>query len=357
MPSAIGQLNPSGSGERAPCRPWGVGGSDIGAILGLSPYKGPLDVWLDKVGRLDAGRQPLTLGPVGHQVSGFPVPPNAPGHRDVDEAMHLRFGRHLEPFVAQEYERLTGFVTHEHPKTNRHPVHPHLFAHVDRLVSRDGGPVVDAAGAICATTLLECKTASVFNVDMWGEAWTDRVPPAYLAQCVWYTTITRCKEAHLAVLLGNSDFRVYVIRHDEELGQAMVDAALSFWDDHVMSGRPPNPRTRADVASLYPREVPGLQVEADENTLGQIRRLARISRLAKRLEDRSEQIKFEIAAGMKDAEQITRQGKTLATWRCSAPAQRLDVARLRREAPDVAGRFMAESKPTRRLVIAGATNV
>jgi len=259
--------------------------------------------------------------------------------------------------VAQEYERITGFKTLEHPGTVRHPVHPHLFAHVDRLVSRDGGPVIDDAGAICADTLLECKTASVFSADSWGEAWTDQVPPAYLAQCVWYTTMTGCKEAHLAVLLGNSDFRVYVIGHDDELSAVLVDAALRFWDDHVMSGAPPAPRGRTEVGRLYPRSVTGQQVEADEQTMAQIRRLMRINQLTKRLEDRSEQIKFEIADGMKGAEMLTSRGKTVATWRSGSPVHRVDVARLRREAPEVASRFITESAPSRRLVIGGARHV
>ena len=357
MRSEIGQLNSSGSGEGVPCRPWGVGGSDIGAILGLSPYKGPLDVWFDKSGSLDPAQRQANIVPGSHLVSGLPEPSREAGASDDSDPLHLRFGRHLEPFVAHEYERLTGFMTHEHPNTIRHPVHPHLFAHVDRLVSRDGGPVVDDAGTICTTTLLECKTASVFNGSLWGDVWTDQVPPAYLAQCVWYTSITGCKEAHLAVLLGNSDFRVYVIKHDEDLAQVMVDAALRFWDDHVMCSRPPEPMTHADVVSLYPREVPGLQVEADEHVLGQIRRLARINRIAKKLEDRSERIKFELAAKMKGAEQITSHGKTLATWRCGSPVKRVDVARLRREAPEVAAQYMTESQPSRRLVIGGPRHV
>ena len=36
-------------------RPWGIGGSDIGAIVGLSPYKSAVDVWLEKVGRASLG--------------------------------------------------------------------------------------------------------------------------------------------------------------------------------------------------------------------------------------------------------------------------------------------------------------
>ena len=95
------------------------------------------------------------------------------------------------------------------------------------------------------------------------------------------------------------------------------------------------------------------EVEADEQTMAQIRRLARINRIAKKLEDRSEQIKFELAAMMKGAEQITSHGKTLATWRCGSPVKRVDVARLRLEAPEVAAEYMTESQPTRRLVVGG----
>lgn len=311
-----------------PTRPWGIGGSDIGAILGLSPYRGPVDVWAEKV---------------RGNVSG-------------SDAIHLRYGQHLEPFVAKEYERVTGHMTHEHPRTLRHPRHPHLFAHVDRLVGKDRRPVVDASGGICTPTLLECKTASAFSADQWGRAWTDQVPHAYLAQCVWYTTITGCEEAHLAVLLGNSEFRVYRVGHDRSLSERLVDAALCFWDEHVMTGIPPRPTTRAEVLRLYPREVAGQELEADDEAIRLLGRLRRIQCLTKRLEHRSEQIKLHLTALMKDAERICSQGRTLATWRSCAPSQRVDVARLRQERPDIAGEYLVKSSPTRRLVLGGSSD-
>jgi putative phage-type endonuclease len=302
----------------APVRPWGIGGSDIGAILGLSPYRGPVDVWAEKVGGAAGGGS---------------------GGSSGSEAIHLRYGQHLEPFVAREYERVTGHMTH-----------------VDRLVGRGGGTVVDASGCICTPTLLECKTASAFTADQWGQAWTDQVPHAYLVQCVWYTTITGCEEAHLAVLLGNSEFRVFRVGHDRGLSERLVDAALCFWDEHVMTGIPPQPTTRAEVLKLYPREVAGLEVEADDEAVLQLRRLRRIQGLTKRLEQSSEQIKLQLTALMKDAERICSKGRTLATWRSGSPWRRVDVARLRQERPDIAGEYLFESAPTRRLVLGGLSD-
>ena len=319
------QTGPGGSGTRSG-RPWGIGGSDIGAILGLSPYRTPLEVWAEKVGRA--------------QCAG--------------DAVHLRYGQHLEPFVAREYERATGLGTHVHAETIHHPLHPHLFAHVDRLVSRDGQGVLDAHGNVCATTLLECKTASAFSTPQWGRAGTDHVPHAYLVQCVWYTTLTGCTEAHLAALLGNSDLRVYRIGHDPALGKRLVKAALDFWDDHVMAGVPPAPTTRDDVLAIYPRETPGCDMEADPTTLSQLRRLQRIQGLTKRLEAESEGIKDQLALRMGHAERVLFNGKTLATWRSGAPTSRVDVTRLRKERPEVVSEYLVESPGQRRLVLGGA---
>ena len=49
------------SGSSVPARPWGIGGSDIGAILGLSPYRGPVDVWAEKVGGDGGGAEAIHL--------------------------------------------------------------------------------------------------------------------------------------------------------------------------------------------------------------------------------------------------------------------------------------------------------
>lgn len=338
-------------------RPWGVGGSDVGAILGLSPYRSPVDVWLEKVSPTVAGTQSghhdQLLDQVGCQGLGAAHATRGLSKSGVSDELHLRFGQHLEPFVAKEYERVTGHTTHEHGSTVHHRAHKHLFAHVDRLVSTDGSPVLKAAGQICTDTLLECKTASAFSASQWGEAWGDQVPTAYLAQCIWYTTLTGCRFAHLAVLIGNSEVRVYRITHDQELGERLVQAALNFWDEHVMTCVPPEPRNRQEVQALYPREVGGRVVGADDDVLRKLRRLHRINELSKRLEQDAEIIKDSLAALMRDSECITHQGVTIATWRTSAPTRRLDQARLKRERPEVYSAYTVESAPTRRLVLGG----
>ena len=307
----------------APIRPWGIGGSDIGAILGLSTYKQPLDVWKEKLGLASALEKPI----------------------------HLRFGQHLESFIAEEYERVTGWLTHEHPQTVHHPEHPQLFAHVDRLVTKDQGVATDAKGKVVTPWLLECKTANAFTANQWGNPGTDQVPDAYLVQCIWYTTLTGCQEAHLAVLLGNHDFRIYKIPHNQELGSHLIEAALSFWNQHVLNQVPPKPTSRQGVLALYPVETLGLSVEAQPHTVLQLKRLKRLQKLAKSIETTCEKIKDQLAIHMGPAERICSNGKSLATWKSGAPISRVDVTRLRQERPDIANDYTVVSPSPRRLVL------
>ena len=40
----------------------GVGGSDVSAILGMNPWRGPFDVWLEKTGAVDQfGENPAMM--------------------------------------------------------------------------------------------------------------------------------------------------------------------------------------------------------------------------------------------------------------------------------------------------------
>lgn len=306
-------------------RPWGLGGSDIGAILGVCAFRSDVDVWLDKV-RPQGAASPSTSLP-------------------------MRLGNFLEPFVVQEYERLTGHATREHVGTLRHPTYPELFGHVDRIVDLKCGP--DGAGRAAQSRhlVLECKTCSAFRAHEWGPAWSDQVPAEYLAQCLWYLGLTQYEEAHLAVLLGNSDLRIYRIKRDLDIERHMFELAHRFWHEHVLTRRAPAATTRLQAQSLHPQPVDGRTQAAKSRTVAAVRRKARLEARVAALEQEIKKLRDKIAVAIGDAESLTWEGQTLATWRlCNGPA-RLDTERLRRERPDVAADYTVKGPATRRLLI------
>lgn len=305
-------------------RPFGLGGSDIGALLGLSPYKTPLQLWAEKVS-------------LSSNVT--------------KDAIHLRFGHHVEPFIASEYERQTGLKTVIHAPTIFHPDHGFMFAHIDRLVLAEDENLAAEGQRIYAQTLLECKTASVFNRDEWGEPGSDQIPPSYLVQCVWYMAVTQCKRADLAVLLGNQDFRIYKIHRDMELENLVLDHARQFWFDHVLSKVPPSPVTEEDIRTLYPKEIAGHIIEADHELLALLKSYKSTQAKISELTDQCDALRKDILNRMGEAEQITLNNKVLATWKSTKPAQRLDTKALAAAHPKLADQFMLQGAISRRFVV------
>lgn len=194
----------------------GLGGTDASAVLGLNPWRTPLQVWSEKRGE---------------------APP-------VEQTPAMRWGNVLEPVVAEEYALTTGRRLWAPEQVYHHPAHDFLIATPDRLVlgERRG---------------LECKTANGFMTSEWGPSGTDQVPAHYLIQCLHYMAVTGYRVWDLAVLIGGSDFRVYTIHWDEAAGQQLVGRLSGWWQRHMVEGIEP-PAMRGDVEWFnrrYPRET------------------------------------------------------------------------------------------------------
>lgn len=275
----------------------GLGGSDIGAILGLSQYRTPVDVWMDKTGR-------------------------SPGQ---DETLQMRFGSYAEEFVAQEYSRMTGLGVQRFTKMLHHPTAP-LLGNIDRLVIPDGQKRASHQSEIRTDRLLECKTASAFSAykpDEWGEAGSDAVPMSYLVQVATYRILTGCPHADLAVLFGNQEVRVYHLQHDMELEQMIVAKAGEWWDEHVLLDAPPPPVCDDDVRLLYPNSAPRT-VEADDAVVRALAELRSTKAGIYALEEQADAAALLIKSAMGDADTLTWRGTTLATWKSAKASRKTD---------------------------------
>jgi putative phage-type endonuclease len=247
-----------------------IGGSDIGAILGLSRFKTPLEVWMEKTGKET---------------------------KKVD-SLPLRFGSFAEDFVAREYSRATGF--------DLHPEHSYMSAHIDRFVLGD-------QDTLRSNRILECKTANPFTSGDWGEVGSDEVPMSYLCQCIWYMAITAIDKTDLAVLFGNSDFRIYEIARDPALEALVIAKASAFWDEHVLKDIPPPVQSEADCQTLFSKGDPAKSMETKAETLLLTKRLQLLNSEINVREEEISSIKQNIMSQMGAAESLLYQGKVLAT--------------------------------------------
>ena len=303
----------------------GLGGSDIAAVFGLSPFKSPVQLWAEKRG--------LVEPPAGVA------------------ALHLRLGQHLEPFIAAEFERQTGLKTHSHLEALVHPAHPMFYGHIDRFVTEPGAPAWDGAGRVCATTLLECKSAHAFAHDQWGEAGSDQMPAAYLLQVVWYLAITGCSRAVVAVLLGNQRFACYEVLRDRALEGLVLDRCKRFWEEHVLAGVPPEPSREEDLRLIFPKDAPDACLEADDALCEALERYRNLLGAIREQEGRAEALKLTVLTAMGSAQTLTHRGQVLATWKQAKPAVRVDVAALEAAHPELIAPFKRPVAGARRFLL------
>ena len=170
----------------------GIGGSDAGAVCGLSPYRTAMQVYEDKV---------------------------SDATEEIDnEAM--RQGREFEGYVAKRFMEATGKKVRKANFMYYDEDYPFMLADVDRMV------VGENAG-------LECKTASPYLADRWEEG---RMPLSYQIQCYHYMSVCDADAWYLAVLIYGREFKYYRLERDEEMISDLRKIEKEFWEGHVQAG-------------------------------------------------------------------------------------------------------------------------
>jgi len=286
----------------------GIGGSDIGVLMGLNPYKTPYQLWMDKTGR----------------------------SQDDEAGEPAYWGNVLEEVVAKEYAKRTGLKVQRVNGILQGAAHPVALANIDRAVTivsrRDDGRLMNHRahwkdGRLQgAERLLECKTAHALAAgrDEWGEAGTDQVPPSYWAQCQWYMGITGVHTTDLAVLFGGQKFFIYTIEFAKDLFDQMLKDAIAWWERHVVADIPPDPQSGDECRQRWNKSLAGKATEISREALRAIEDIKRLKAELKDIDsaiDLSEKI---LLAEMCDSDTATFGGQIVATWRNNKPSLKTD---------------------------------
>lgn len=225
----IGRLEP-GTDAWLDARRRRIGGSEIAAVMGISPFDSPFSLWHRKRGM---------IGP-------------------VEQTPEMLWGQLLEPVVAEHFATEHPDVSVRVAPSFVHGARDYQTAAPDRLVFA-------SRGARRPIRIYEGKTARIG--DDWGEPGTDEIPVYYRAQVLWYLDCLALPEADVAVLIGGSDYREYLVRAAPDEADVMRGAAAAFiasLDDGV--SRPPiddHHATYQAVKELHP-EIDGSMVEVPE---------------------------------------------------------------------------------------------
>lgn len=177
-----------------------LGGSDMAAVMGLSPYDSPFVPYERIVHGVERARTP-------------------------EQLERMEWGRILEPVIAAAYcmklqrPAMKG-ASIDHPKREW-----------QRYTLDYYWPDL--------RELLEIKALGERMFEGFGEPGTDQIPDDKMIQVQTYLEATGFPRARLVALFGGQHMREYVIERDERLGALIVEAGERFWRDHIVPQVPP----------------------------------------------------------------------------------------------------------------------
>lgn len=252
-----------------------IGATDAAAVLGLSRWTTPLQVWAEKTGLLEP--------------------------EDISDKLPVKLGNKMEHIVVELFEEETGKKCHRVNETRYHPKHAFLAANIDRRV-------------VGEEAILECKTTSAWKAKEWeGE----EIPREYLIQVYAQLMVTGAAYAYLAVLIGNQSFIWKRIERDPELMRDMEAKLVDFWTTYVVPKVRPSVIMGSDqdtLYRLYPKEKAGTSVALGDDIVRLIESRSALLTDKAAISKQIDSIDAEIKAALGDHE-IGMAGKYKITWK------------------------------------------
>lgn len=281
----------------------GIGGSDVAAICGLNKYKSPVEIWMEKAGKIEP--------------------------KQAGEAAY--WGTIMEPIIRDEFTLRTNLQVKIVKAILKHPKYDYMLANVDGIIN-------DPLAGDC---IFEAKTASIFKQDEWQG---DKIPEAYMLQIQHYMAVTGYNRTFIAVLLGGNQFKYKMIERDDELIDMIIKLEADFWE-HVINNMPPEMDGSEASSELLNRLFPNSQNEKQIILPDEAKALMTQYDIAKANEKKYAEIKEEAANKLKfmlgDNETGIIDDKVI-TWK-SISSTKFDSKKLQQEMPDIYNKYLIKS--------------
>jgi putative phage-type endonuclease len=200
----------------------GLGGSDASTILGLNPWRTPLELWAEKTGRVE--------------------------NNGESEASY--WGTVLEEHVLRRYALKSGRPAKKHAKLLRSVARPW------QLATLDGEQITmqsDAPGVV------EIKCTGL------TDKWEEGPPPYVVAQVQHQLAVTGWSWATVAALFNARELKWWDVGRDEGMIQLLNEEGERFWNACLLNKEPTATASDSEILKkLYPAPTAGIITLGDE---------------------------------------------------------------------------------------------
>jgi putative phage-type endonuclease len=291
-----------------------ITGTDIAAIAGMNPWRGPMDVYCDKLGLTE----------------------------DTPDNPAMFWGRTLEDVVAQKYADDTGVKLIKGE-----------FVVKDSWLGGTPDFLIDGQ-----RKGLEIKTTGHHMASRFGESGSDQIPDHMACQVAWYQMLLGYDDWDLAVLIGGNDYRCFHLRRSPRLENRLLEIATKFREQHILTQTPPaidgSRGANEYIKAVWKKENPEVPVVTASREIDELAvKLIAARQNAAILESEITTIENQIKAAIGEAPGIEGAGWRVS-WKASKDSPKTswkDVAAALNAPKDVIEKYTTVSPGARRFLL------
>jgi putative phage-type endonuclease len=188
----------------------GIGGSDIGAIMGLNPYSSPLKIFKQK-------------------VEGY--------KEDLSNNTFVKKGKELENLIltnyVKPYFKNLGYEVGKPDFMIINSDYPFFRANVDGIAFNNSKDYKE-------NIIVEIKWVSEWAEVNWNKPEYNGIPPSYYAQVQEYMLVTGAQNAIVCALFDKDwEMNYFVVPRDEMFISEMINKGRDFYQYNMIMKMPP----------------------------------------------------------------------------------------------------------------------
>tara|TARA_R110002020_G_scaffold38950_2_gene116575 strand:+ start:1599 stop:2525 length:927 start_codon:yes stop_codon:yes gene_type:complete len=281
-----------------------IGASQSAAILGLSQWATPYDVWHELVN----------------------------GFEPKEENLTFRLGRELEPIIRMLFMEETGLKVVNDNKIRIDSTYPYITTNLDGMVVGEKVPV-------------EYKTTAL--------GWDGEIPDQYFVQLQHQMYVTKTTHSYFAILcLGfKKELVIQKYERDNDFIDNMVTELVRFWEEYVETKTPPPLVSLSDARKLYFNEEPDTVIQADDEIYNITKSLQNYENEKKKLDELMSSAKLQLMTVLENKQELQYNGTTLVTWKQTKPREYFNKTKFKKDNPDLYSKYASKREGARRFTL------
>ena len=306
-------IRPRDRAEWLKQRESGIGSSEVATIIGLNPWETPYQLWRRKVG-LDAPK---------------------------NETFAMKAGHYLEDAVAQFWHDETGQTIIKQSAGDW------LIVNKERQymrVSPDRTFWLGESRAHKDKGILECKTTQM-AID------PDDIPKHWFTQLQYQLGVAELEYGSLAWLCSGREFGYKNCAFVPEYFELLVESVEKFWIDNIKGKKEPEAVNVQDILIKYNKHTDNKVIEVGTDEYNAYTELKEVREQLDAIEERKKELEDKLKMCFGDAEAISYEGQTLATWKAPKPSEKFDDKAFKAAHPEVAKEYTKLVTGARRFLL------